>query len=76
MLAWDKEPGEWVLSAIHPGSSLAEVKENTGFTLRLAEPLISTPPPTERELMVLRTTVREKLKRIYPEFAEQKIRNF
>jgi glutaconate CoA-transferase subunit B len=74
LLAWDKEQGEWVLSAIHPGSSLEEVKDNTGFPLRLAEPRISTPPPTERELMVLRTTVREKLQRIYPEFAAQKIR--
>ena len=76
LMAWDKETKEWVLSSLHPGSSLEEVKENTGFPLRLAEPLISTPPPTERELRVLRTTVREKLQRIYPEFAEKKILKF
>lgn len=74
LVAWDQGAGEWVLSAVHPGSSLADVKENTGFPFRSAEPLISTPPPTERELMVLRTTVREKLRRIYPDFADQKIR--
>ncbi len=74
LLAWHQEPGEWVLSAVHPGSSLTEVKENTGFPLRTAEPLNFTSPPTERELRILRTTVREKLQRIYPEFAEQKIR--
>jgi glutaconate CoA-transferase subunit B len=76
LMAWDKETEEWILSAVHPGSTLEEIKENTDFPLRLAECLISTPPPTERELMVLRTTVREKLSRIYPEFADQKIRKF
>ena len=76
LMAWDKEAEEWVLSAIHSGSSLEDVKENTGVPLRPAEKLISTPPPTERELMVLRTTVRDKLRRIYPDFADQKIQKF
>jgi glutaconate CoA-transferase, subunit B len=75
LMAWDKEREEWVLSAVHPGSSLEEIKENTGFPLRTAGRLMLTPPPTERELMILRTSVREKLRRIYPDFAEQKIRN-
>jgi hypothetical protein len=66
---------EWTLTAVHPGTSIADVEENTGFPLRRADVFISTPPPTERELMVLRTTVREKLRRIYPDFAENKIRN-
>jgi glutaconate CoA-transferase subunit B len=75
MLAWDKEAEEWTLTAVHPGTSTEEVEENTGFPLRKADVLLSTPSPTERELMVLRTTVREKMRRIYPDFAENKIRN-
>ena len=75
LMAWDQRAKEWVLSAVHPGSSVEDVKENTGFPLRTAAPVMATPPPTERELMVLRTTVREKLRRIYPEFADQKIRD-
>lgn len=75
MLAWDKEAEEWTLTAVHPGTSTEDVEENTGFPLRKADVLLSTPSPTERELMVLRTTVREKMRRIYPDFAENKIRN-
>ena len=76
ILSWVREAGEWVLTAVHPGSSMEDVKENTGFPLRTEDSLIFTPAPTERELMVLRTAVREKLGRIYPDFAEKKIRKF
>jgi hypothetical protein len=31
------------------------------------------PPPTGKELTILWTAVREKLKRIHPDFAEKKI---
>jgi len=62
------------LESVHPGSSAEEVKENTGFDLRMASSFRLTPPPTEKELTILRTAVREKLMRIYPEFAEKNIR--
>jgi len=32
-----------------------------------------TPPPTEHELLLLRSAVKEKLQRIYPDFTEKKI---
>ena len=76
MLAWDKEAGEWVLTAVLPGSSVADVQENTGFPLRMTSPLTPALRPTDRELRILRTIVREKLMRIYPEFAEKKICKF
>jgi hypothetical protein len=50
-----------------------EVKENTGFELGMLGSLTMTPPPTEKELSTLRTVVREKLRRVYPDFAEKKI---
>jgi glutaconate CoA-transferase subunit B len=74
ILTWDRQAEEWILEAIHPGSSLEEVKENTGFALKASASVQWTPPPTDRELVTLRTVVREKLKRIYPEFAQKKIR--
>jgi glutaconate CoA-transferase subunit B len=75
LLAWDRRDGKWLLESVHPGSSLKEVKENTGFDLQMASSFHVTQPPAEKELTTLRTAVREKLKRIYPEFAEKKIRN-
>ena len=75
ILAWDRQSGGWLLEAVHPGSSVEEVKANTGFDLRTASSFRMTPPPTEKELSTLRTSVREKLKRIYPDFADKKIQS-
>lgn len=73
VLIWDRKAGEWILEAVHPGSSLEEVEENTGFPLKISPSIRMTPLPTDRELFTLRTVVREKLKSIYPEFAQKKI---
>ena len=74
ILSWDREAGEWVLDAVNPGSTVEDVQANTGFSLRVSPGVRMTPPPTEQELLVLRTIVRPKLERIYPEFAWTKIR--
>jgi glutaconate CoA-transferase subunit B len=74
LLAWDRQDGRWLLESVHPGSSVEEVKANTGFELGMLKSLAMTPPPTEKELSTLRTVVREKLKRVYPAFAEKKIK--
>ena len=42
------------LVSLHPGVTLAEVLEATGFTPGLREPLEITPPPTPEELAILR----------------------
>ena len=72
-LAWDQKAGEWVLESVHPGATVEEVQGNTGFPLAMPSPVKMTPPPTEQELFVLRTAVREKLMRIYPEFTKSSI---
>lgn len=74
VLAWDQEAGEWMLDAVHPGSSMGEVKKNTGFPLRVSPSFKFTIPPTNKELLALRTVVREKLMCIYPAFAQKSIR--
>jgi len=73
MLAWDRERREWTLAAVHPGSTVIDVEENTGFPLRVQQPVSMTPLPTRQELRLLRTRVRDKLRKIYPGFVERKI---
>jgi acyl CoA:acetate/3-ketoacid CoA transferase alpha subunit len=73
ILTWERQNGGWLLEAVHPGSSVEEVRENTGFELAKASSFRMTPPPTGKELTTLREAVREKLKRIYPDVAEKKI---
>src|SRR5438132_9133179 len=43
--------------SLHPGVTLEQVRENTGFELAIAEPLLTTSPPTEAELVILREEV-------------------
>ena len=73
VLAWDKAAGEWRLDRVQPGSSVDEVKQNTGFELRVSPSVTAAPPPTEQELHVLRTVVKEKMERSYPEFVREKM---
>lgn len=46
--------GEAYLASVHPGVSVEEVLANTGWTLRVADELMETPPPTDEELRIMR----------------------
>ncbi len=48
------ESGELVLTALHPGKTAQAAVENTGWALKVAPELRSTPPLTENELRILR----------------------
>jgi len=48
------EDGELVLTALHPQKTVAEVRENTGWDIKVADPLGTTEPPKEEELRILR----------------------
>jgi glutaconate CoA-transferase subunit B len=52
----DPETRELTLTGLHPGITVEQVRAETGWPLALSpEPLVSTPPPTSRELEVLRS---------------------
>jgi glutaconate CoA-transferase subunit B len=46
--------GEAHVASVHPGVSVEEVLANTGWTLRVADELIETSPPSHEELRVMR----------------------
>jgi glutaconate CoA-transferase subunit B len=48
------ENRELELVAVHPGVEVEQVREATGWALRVREPLDRTDPPSERELQTLR----------------------
>jgi glutaconate CoA-transferase, subunit B len=75
VLGWDKTVGKWSLDRFQPGSSIEDVRENTGFDLRVSPTVSLNQPPTTEELRVLRTVVKEKLARSYPDFVRNKILN-
>ena len=48
------ESGELVLTALHPGATAEQARENTGWELKVAEQLRTTLPPGSEELRILR----------------------
>jgi glutaconate CoA-transferase, subunit B len=46
--------GEMELSSLHPGVTLEEARDNTGWELRVADHVTETPPPTSEELTLIR----------------------
>ncbi len=46
--------GELTLTALHPGKTVEQVKENTGWDIKVVANLRVTDPPTEGELRMLR----------------------
>ena len=51
----DPDSKELVLVEIHPGVSVDDVRESTGWKLKIAPDVQVTPTPTEQELTALRT---------------------
>lgn len=54
VLKFSPDTREMVLESLHPGVTLEQVRENTGWPLRVHSPLRETQPPTAEELRVLR----------------------
>jgi glutaconate CoA-transferase subunit B len=50
----DPNTKELTMTALHPGATVEEAKEATGWELKVAEELKTTDPPTEKELEILR----------------------
>jgi len=57
VMGYDEQTCRMKVLSIHEGHSRDEVMENTGFQLLFADKLGATPPPTDRELEVLRSQV-------------------
>ncbi len=46
--------GEAYLASVHPGVSVEEVLDHTGWTVRVADELVETIPPNDEELAIIR----------------------
>jgi glutaconate CoA-transferase subunit B len=51
----DPETAQLRLTGLHPGATVDEVRAETGWPLEIADELVETTPPTERELTTLRS---------------------
>lgn len=50
----DPETGEFIVTALHPGVTRAQITDSVGWSARFGATVTETPPPTAMELSVLR----------------------
>ncbi|HEY7997335.1 MAG TPA: CoA-transferase [Pseudolabrys sp.] len=63
--------GRFTLSSVHPGHTVEEIVENTGFDFDRLADVPETPAPTPATLKLMRETVAPQLAEVYPQFAAQ-----
>ena len=67
---FDRGRRRFRLKSVHPGHSVAEVVEHTGFDFDRPEDVPVTPAPFAETLRLMRGTVGPMLAEVYPQFAK------
>lgn len=71
LFRWQKDTGRFLLASIHPGHTLEEVHDQTGFDFDAPADVPVTPAPDAQRLALLRGTVAQQIAGVYPAFARQ-----
>ncbi len=67
---FDRARRRFRLASVHPGHSVAEVVENTGFDFDRPADVPVTPAPSPDTLELMRNVVAPQLAEVYPQFAK------
>src|SRR5438067_968519 len=70
LFSFDRARKRFWLESVHPGHSVEEVIENTGFDFDRPEVVPGTPAPSPETLKLMRETIAPQLAEVYPRFAE------
>jgi len=65
IMRFDPKTKEAYLDALHPGITVEQVIENTGWELKIAPDLKQNEPPTIREIEVCRKTMKDAIDQYY-----------
>lgn len=66
---FDRQAGRFALASLHPGVTLDQVRDRTGFAFAAPEIVPTTALPSEADLALLRGPVAQDLAETYPAFA-------
>jgi glutaconate CoA-transferase subunit B len=69
LFAFDRARGRFRLESVHPGHSVQDIVDNTGFDFDRSEDAPVTSPPEAEVLRLLRQRVRSEIADAYPRFA-------
>jgi glutaconate CoA-transferase subunit B len=71
LFTFDRKRRRFTLASVHPGHTVAEVVEHTGFDFDRAQDVPATSAPSPETLRMLRTAVAPQLVEVYPQFAAE-----
>ena len=69
LFSFDRARKRFVLESVHPGHTVEEVVEHTGFSFDRPHDVPTTSPPSAQTLQVMRGVVAHELSEVYPRFA-------
>lgn len=69
VFAFQRTRGRFFLESVHPGHTVEEVIENTGFDFDRPGSVPLTPAPSAETLKLMREVVAPQLAEVYPQFA-------
>jgi glutaconate CoA-transferase, subunit B len=69
LFRFDRERRRFRLASVHPGHTVDEVADNTGFAYDCPADVPTTPAPSEATLTMLRREINPQLAEVYPQFA-------
>ena len=68
LMMFDRQRRRFRLRSIHPGHSLEEIQDNTGFSFDIPKKICETTIPNEERLELLRKRISPEIAKVYPEF--------
>ena len=68
---FDKDKHRFRLASVHPGHTVEEIRDNTGFDFDCPAVVADTPAPETAVLQKIRGPIREDIAETYPRFAAQ-----
>src|SRR4029077_20230617 len=71
LFSFDRAAKRFTLASVHPGHTVEEVIENTGFDFDRPDDVPVTPVPSDEVLRLMRETVAPQLAEVYPQFAQR-----
>ena len=70
---FERDRRRFRLESVHPGHTVDEVQENTGFDFLCPDQVPETAPPEPDRLQLIRGPVRDRIAETYPEFAAARL---
>lgn len=71
VMRFDRERRRFRLDSLHPGVTLEEVRDQTGFDFDAPEAPPATPSPSPEDLSLIRTEIASEIAGPYPDFARR-----